>query len=54
MCSDCYGQLVAMARASRKLQLVLAVLGKRGMEVLFGILDLVAEFFHWADIVKKP
>src|SRR5215472_7649821 len=30
VCSDCNGQLVEMARARRKLQLVLAVLGKRG------------------------
>jgi hypothetical protein len=30
VCSDFYGQLVEMARARRKLQLVLAVLGKRG------------------------
>src|SRR6516225_479631 len=30
VCSDCYGQLVEMARTRQKLQLVLAVLGKRG------------------------
>src|SRR4029077_6956809 len=30
VCSDFYGQLVEMARARRKLQLVLAVLGKLG------------------------
>ena len=30
VCSDCNGQLAEMARARRKLQLVLAVLGKRG------------------------
>ena len=30
VCSDFYGQLVEMARARRKLLLVLAVLGKRG------------------------
>src|SRR6516164_5337173 len=30
VCSDCYGQLVEMARARRKLQLVLAMLWKRG------------------------
>src|SRR6516162_7322493 len=30
VCSDCYRQLVEMARAGRKLLLVLAVLGKRG------------------------
>lgn len=53
VCSDFYGQLVEMARARRKLQLVLAVLGSVAMVVLFGILALVAQFFYWADIVKK-
>ena len=42
-----------MARARQKLQLVLAVLGSVAMVVLFGILALVAQFFYWADIVKK-
>jgi len=34
-------------------QLVLAVLGKRGNGGFVGILALVAQFFYWADIVKK-
>ena len=33
--------------------MVLAVLGSVAMVVLFGILALVAQFFYWADIVKK-
>ena len=53
VCSDFYGQLVEMARARRELQLVLAVLGKRGNGGFVWDSRLVAQFFDWADIVKK-